>query len=111
MSRLKKLILSFAVFATLVAAGTAQAAQPLYTWIYVGDMHCQNCANRISRKLYTVPGVVKVQTSLEKNFAVVTPQQGKALSPRSLWEAVEKAEFTPVKLQGPSGVFTQKPAR
>jgi hypothetical protein len=32
------------------------------------------------------------------------------LSPRGLWEALEKIEKPPTRLEGPSGVFTAKPA-
>ena len=90
-------------------ASKSYAEEATYTWIFVDNMHCQNCANKIARKLYTVPGVVKVQTDVERNFAVVTPQARKQLSPRALWEAVEIAKFSPVKLQGPTGVYTAKP--
>ncbi len=66
---------------------------------------------KIARKLYTVSGVVKVQANVAKDYAVVTPQAGADLSPRALWEAVEQANFKPVKLQGPRGVFTKKPTQ
>ena len=110
MNRRKFLTSGFAF--TVASAGilTADAAQPEYTWIHVKNMHCSACAQRIARKLYTVAGVVKVQTDVSKNFAVITPQSGKQPSPRAIWEAVELAKFTPVKLQGPRGVYTTKPA-
>lgn len=91
-------------------APQVDAAQPDLTWIFVEDMHCANCAKKIARKLYTVSGVVNVQANVSKNFAVVTPQAGKTLSPRALWNAVESAKFEPVKLQGPDGVYTAKPS-
>ncbi|MEE2706709.1 MAG: cation transporter [Planctomycetota bacterium] len=94
----------------LAAGSHATAAEPQYTWIYVKDMHCSNCAKKITRKLYTVPGVVKVQTHLKQHFAVITPQAGKSVSPRAVWEAVEQIKFEPVKLQGPIGVYRKKPA-
>ena len=106
----KTTIATLAAGATAAVATPADAAQPQYTWIYVDDMHCAGCAKKIARKLYTVPGVVKVQTHLEKHFAVVTPQAGKQVSPRAVWEAVESIKFKPVKLQGPSGIYTSKPA-
>lgn len=97
--------------AMIASAATAQAAESAQlTWIFVKDMHCANCAKKIARKLYTVPGVVKVQTHLKEHFAVVTPQAGKSVSPRAVWEAVESIEFEPVKLQGPNGVYTSKPS-
>ncbi len=95
--------LSFSAFAV-------EAVETPYTWIFVEDMHCSNCAKKIARKLYNVSGVVKVQANVAKDYAVVTPQEGAQLSPRALWEAVEQAKFKPVKLQGPAGVFTKKPS-
>ena len=91
------------------AVAFAETTEKHYTWIFVDDMHCSNCAKKIARKLYTVSGVVKVQANVAKNYAVVTPQAGAQLSPRALWEAIEQAKFQPVKLQGPTGVFTSKP--
>jgi copper chaperone CopZ len=93
----------------LVAGAQATAAESQHTWIYVKDMHCSNCAKKIARKLYTLPGVVKVQTHLKQHFAVITPQAGKFVSPRAVWEAIEQIKFEPVKLQGPAGVYTKKP--
>ena len=55
---------------------------------------------KIARKLYTVNGVVNVQANVSKNFAVITPQAGKMLSPRALWNAVELAKFKPVEVAG-----------
>ncbi len=98
---------AMAMFASTTTARAAESAQ--LTWIFVKDMHCANCAKKIARKLYTVPGVVKVQTHLKEHFAVITPQSGKTISPRAVWEAVESIEFEPVKLQGPTGVYTSKP--
>ncbi|MEK6248891.1 MAG: heavy-metal-associated domain-containing protein, partial [Planctomycetales bacterium] len=110
MNRRNFLILGTALTLGVCRSKTAQAAQPEYTWIFVKDMHCSNCAQKIARKLYNVGGVVKVQTDVNKNVAVVTPQPGINISPRSLWEAIEKAEFLPVKLQGPNGTYTRKPS-
>ena len=100
-------ILAIALSPLGIAA--AEGADPQYTWITVEDMHCSNCARKIARKLYTVSGVVKVQSDVSKNLAVITPQEGKLPSPRAMWEAVEQANFKPVKLQGPHGLFTSKP--
>ena len=72
-------------------------------------MCCANCAKRIARKLYAIPGVVAVHADVKQGIALVTPQQTKRPSPRAMWEAVEGAEFVPVKLLGPAGEFTQKP--
>jgi Cu+-exporting ATPase len=100
---------TLATFTGIWSARPALAASPQYTWVFVKDMHCENCAKKIARRLYTLPGVVKVQTNVKQNFAVITPESGKNVSPRAVWEAVEAAKFQPVKIQAPSGVFTAKP--
>jgi copper chaperone CopZ len=103
-----KLAVLFVCLATAMAESDHAASSMT---IYVRDMHCANCAKRIARKLYTVPGVVKVQTDVPSATAIVTPQRDRHPSPRALWEAVEKAEFKPVKLVTPAGTFTAKPRR
>jgi copper chaperone CopZ len=94
--------------AALALGQAAQAASP-GTLIEVDDMHCANCARKIASKLYGVPGVVAVRCNVAANTAAITPQQQRQPSPKAMWEAVEKAGFKPVKLQGPHGIFTTKP--
>ena len=104
-------VLALTVVAISMLEGTAHAKKPNMTAIYVGDMHCSDCAQRIANKLYAVKGVSKVTANLKTGIAYVTPADKKTLSPRTLWEAVEKAEFTPIKLEGPSGKFKKKPKK
>lgn len=94
----------------LVGLPSAQAANLSPTTIFVKNMHCSNCAAKIARKLYTVPGVVEVATSVKSNMARVTPSQSQEPSPQKLWQAVEDAGFEVVKLSGPQGTFTVKPS-
>ena len=89
--------------------GKAQAASPEITTIHVKAMHCEDCARKIARKLFAVKGVVKVQASVKHDIVLVTPQAGKAISARAIWEAVIAGEAVPTKLVGPSGTFTAKP--
>ena len=98
--------LALAVGAGLVVAG---GTVPTYTVIQVEKMHCDGCANRIGAKLQETPGVKGIQFDVEKKLLWVHPQPGTTLSPKTLWEAVEKANDRPTKLQGPSGVFVTKP--
>ncbi len=77
----------------------------------VNDMHCKTCAKKIARKLYAVPGVVKVAANLKTHTALVTPQKQRNPSPRAMWEAVEKAGFKPVSLEVRGQKFKKKPAR
>jgi copper chaperone CopZ len=73
--------------------------------IYVGDMHCPNCAKKIAGKLYRLKGVVKVRTDVKKNLAIVTPQAKKIVDSKAAWAAVRSAGFKPTKLIGPQGTF------
>jgi copper chaperone CopZ len=73
--------------------------------IYIGDMHCNNCAKKIAAKLYRVKGVVKVRTSLKENLAVVTPQAKKPIDAKAAWAAIAKAGFEPTKMVSPEGTF------
>ena len=89
-----------------------QAASPVpYTTIHVHNMHCGECAKKIARKLYALPGVVEVRADVNNNIAYVVPQKEKTLSARSMWEAVEAAGFQVAKLEGPQGTFVAKPTR
>ena len=96
--------------ASLTQAATKAAKSPLVT-VRVDNMHCGACAQKIARKLYAVPGVVKVKTDLASHTAVITPEAGKNPSPKAIWEAVEKAGFKPVSLQSPGGNFQKKPTK
>jgi copper chaperone CopZ len=98
---------------TLSTAAVSQqllAAPPVTTVIEVHNMHCADCARRIARKLYAVPGVVGVRTNVAANTATISPQQRKQPSPKAMWEAVEKAGFKPLRLEGPYGTFVSKPS-
>lgn len=101
-------LLVVALAASLLPA-VAQNPQTPVTTINVSEMCCNGCVKKISARLYEVRGVTAVQCSLKQKVVVVTPQQGIVLSPRALWEAVEKAEDRPVRLAGPNGTFTSKP--
>lgn len=87
----------------------ASAADPAPTTITVPDMDCASCAKKVGGKVAEVPGVAKVEYNVEARTVKVTPKPGTALSPKALWEAVEKANQAPTKLEGPGGVFTAKP--
>ena len=90
-------------------SSVALAQQPAYTTINVKKMHCAGCAKKIAARLYTVRGVKEVRVNMQKKAFFVMPQTSAVLSPRAMWEAVEKAEDNPIRLAGPSGVFTAKP--
>jgi len=99
-------------FVALVLLGRidADAAPPVtYTTIHVHNMHCDECAKKIARKLYAIPGVVEVRADVDNNIAYVVPQKDKKLSARAMWEAVEAAGFAVARLEGPQGAFNTKP--
>lgn len=96
---------------SILAVGNLPAQQPASvqtTTVQVTDMHCANCAKKISRKLYAVPGVAQVKTDVGKHIAVVVPDKKRQPNPLALWEAVESAGFEPVLLRGPFGEFDDK---
>jgi copper chaperone CopZ len=109
-SRTAKLVL-LAVLLIAASRGIAHAANSAMTTIRVKDMHCESCAKKIRSKLFTVAGVVNVQTNVKANVATVTPQRDRQPSPRAMWEAVEQAGFQVMQLEGPSGTFSSKPQR
>src|ERR1700752_997548 len=69
----------------------------LITPIQVRDMCCNGCARKIAAKLSEVRGVTTVQCDVKKKIVSVTPQQGVALPPLALWEAIEKAPDQPIR--------------
>lgn len=95
--------------AVLILGSSLRAAEPVPTTITIEDIHCSGCAKRISARLAEVNGVATAKTDVKTKTAIVTPKPNVVLSPRALWEAVEKAGNQPSKLEGPSGTFTDKP--
>lgn len=87
----------------------ADAADPAATRVTVPGMDCAACAKKVGGKVAEVPGVGKVEYSVEARTLTVTPKAGATLSPKALWEAVEKGGKEPSKLEGPAGAFTAKP--
>lgn len=105
----QKLRTALAAAVLLTFVGNLSAAEPSWSSIEVTKMHCAGCAKKIAARLYTVRGVKEVRVDLEKKTLFVTPQPNAALSPRAVWEAVEKADDVPIRLAGPQGTFTEKP--
>lgn len=106
---LKSLLSAVALFCgTWFGAGTVEAAD-LATTINVQGMHCVSCARKVTGHLQAVPeaGTVTVDVATGK---VTVPSRSQTVpSPRSLWEAVEKAGYKPVQLISPFGTFNEKP--
>lgn len=98
-----------AAVAVLAFGGMLRAADPVPTKLTVPGLDCMSCAKKAGDKLYAVPGVGEVKVDIKAKVLIVTPKPGAAMSPRSLWEAVDKAGYEPTKLEGPDGSFTTKP--
>lgn len=62
------------------------------TVIRVGGMTCQGCVRSVTRVLEAVPGVAKVDVSLEKGEAALSYDPAKAGMPE-FRQAVEDAGF------------------
>lgn len=91
-------------------ASVSLAATPKKTAIVVPGLDCPNCAKKVSGTLSGVRGVASVKTDRETRTAYVLPGPSVQLSPKALWEAVEKIGKRPTKLSGPHGTFTSKPS-
>jgi Cu+-exporting ATPase len=102
-------LMALAVAVLLMAGHAAYAADPVPTTITIPGMHCGGCAKKVATKLVEVQGVAKAEPNVEAKTIKVTPRANVVLSPKALWEAVEKADQEPKKLEGPSGTFTSKP--
>jgi copper chaperone CopZ len=105
----RSLLIGFGSLALLASASIAQAADPTPITISVKGMQCPACASHVADGLQAIPGVAKAEADAAKAVAVVTAKGNSSPSPKALWEAVEKAGYTPVKLVSPSGTFTSKP--
>ncbi|MBY0232500.1 MAG: heavy-metal-associated domain-containing protein [Gemmataceae bacterium] len=110
MSKRTSVRIAQATVALLALGRVAWAADPVPTTVIVPGADCPSCAKKVADRLYAVAGVATVRADVKAQALVVTPRPGQALSPRALWEAVEKSGKTPSRLEGPSGTFTAKPA-
>lgn len=97
------------VVALLAGAAQASAADQRPTTITVPELDCPSCAKKITDAIGKLDGVAKAEADVKSKTIRVTPKAGLVPSPKGLWEAVEKSNKTPTRLEGPSGVFTTKP--
>ena len=70
---------------------------------------CPVCAKKITEAFRKIDGVTDSRADVETKTFVVFPVVGRALSPRELWETVERGGEQPIRLSGPSGSFDAKP--
>ncbi len=102
-------IVSLASVLTIGLGTKIAAAEKAPTTITVDGMHCPSCAKKIAGKLTAASGVAAVSTDVKAAQLQVTATAKTNPSPKALWEAVEAAGYKTVKIEGPSGVFTEKP--
>lgn len=94
-------------------AGSAPAAKvkplpPGVVEIQLVDLHCKTCAKKLARKLYPIPGVLRVKSSLKKDLVTVTLQKKKRVSARVLWDAAIAADLAPVEIRFAAKRLTAK---
>lgn len=77
----------------------------------VDGMTCVGCAKTVTKALTAIEGVESVVVDLKAKTATVTPKGDKKPSPKDMWEAVEKADYKPTKLEGPDGTHEKKPTK
>ncbi len=97
------------VFATRTAVAADSKDPKVDSVITIDGMHCEMCAKTVMKKLQGVKNVASVKVDVKSGKATVAPATRATLSAKSLWEAIETGNFTPTKLEGPSGTFTKKP--
>lgn len=108
MKRRNALVALAAVLA-LALVNNLWAQDPSLTKITFSDMHCAGCAKTITKTLQGTPGVAQASADFQTRIAWVKPVPQVVLSPKMLWEKMEKINQKPAKLEGPSGTFTEKP--
>ena len=98
-----------AIVLMLVIASQGWSTEVTWSSIKVKKMHCAGCAKKIAARLYTVKGVKEVRVDMKEKTFFVVPSEKTQLSSKAMWEAVEKADDTPIYIKGPSGTITEKP--
>lgn len=79
--------------------------------IAVDGMSCAGCAKTVGKAVAAVEGVESAVADVKTKSLTVVAKTGATPSPRALWEAVEKAGYTPTRIAGAAGTFEEKPAR
>lgn len=99
-----------AALVLLAARGPAADPPPPASTLTVPEMDCAGCAKKLGEKLAQVRGAAKVEYDVKGRTLKVTHKAGETPSPKALWEAVEKEDKAPSKLEVPGGTYTKKPA-
>ena len=67
--------------------------------IDVVEIHCSTCAKKLTRKLYVVKGVKKVDASVSDNSAVIELTKEAAIDPKAIWQAAVAGGTEPTELR------------
>ena len=79
--------------------------------IAVDGMTCAGCAKTVGKAVSAVEGVESAVADVKTKTLTVTAKKGATPSPRAMWEAVEKAGYTPTRIEGAAGTFDKKPTK
>lgn len=104
-----KTALAVAAVLFVLGGSASQAEEKNVTTITVEDMTCGGCAKKVQQYVAKVSGVEKVEPDAKTHKVKVFPKNNTKISGKALWEAIEKAGYTPSELDGPGGSFKDKP--
>jgi copper chaperone CopZ len=90
-------------------SSTAGAAETNAATTITTKKMCPVCAKKITDSLRKIEGVNEVRVDVPSKTFMVDAARDRTLSPRALWETVQRGGEQPVRLSGPSGTFTEKP--
>lgn len=79
--------------------------------ITVDGMTCAGCAKTVGKAVSAVEGVESAVADVKAKTLTVTAKKGATPSPKAMWEAVEKAGYTPTRIEGAAGTFDKKPGK
>lgn len=79
--------------------------------IAVDGMTCAGCAKAVGKAVAAVEGVESAAADVKTKALTVTAKKGATPSPKAMWEAVEKAGYTPTRIEGAAGTFDKKPTK
>ena len=109
--RMSRTVSALALLLVALSWSASNGAEPsTLTTITLHSM-CENCAQKMTKTLQQNPDVASVRTDVKSRVVAIVPKSGKELSPKLLWETVEKSGERPVRLAGPNGTFDSKPRR
>lgn len=102
------LALATLAFTSVDSFGANQRRSDTTVVTVEGEM-CGGCVKKIKAALAEVKGIAEVTGDSKAKTVTIVPAPAVNLSPRALWEAIEKAGKKPVLLAGPHGTFKSKP--